>query len=58
MENKTYKQDSQITIKNTMPGNPPSMGSLLPIALLRIRSSPTKYQVSPLLKFFLGIYPL
>jgi hypothetical protein len=26
MENKTYKQDSKITIRETMPGNPPTMG--------------------------------
>jgi hypothetical protein len=31
---------------------------LLPTALLRIRSSPTKQQVSPLLKFFLGAHIL
>jgi hypothetical protein len=32
-------------------------GQLLPIALLRIRSSPTKRRVSPLLNSFLGTYP-
>jgi hypothetical protein len=31
---------------------------LLPIDLLRIRLSPTNRQVSPLLRFFLGIHAL
>jgi hypothetical protein len=42
-KNKMYKQDSiKITIKKTMPGDPPIWDQSLPIALLRIRSSPTK----------------
>jgi hypothetical protein len=38
-----YKQDSKMTIGKTMPGDPPTMGSVTPIALLKIRSSPTKW---------------
>jgi hypothetical protein len=39
---KMYKQDSKITIRKTMPGNPPTMGSVIAHSLLRIRSRPTK----------------
>jgi hypothetical protein len=42
MENKTYKQDSQITIKKLCQETHLQWDQLLPIALLRIRSSPTK----------------
>jgi hypothetical protein len=50
-ESRIDEQDSKIAIGKTMPGD---WDQLLPIALLRIRSSPTSRQVTSLLKFFLG----
>jgi hypothetical protein len=41
-KSRTNEQDSKIVIWKTMPGDLPTMGQLLPIALLTIRSSPTK----------------
>jgi hypothetical protein len=41
-ESRMYEQDSKFAIGKTMPGDPPQWDQSLPIALLRIRSSPTK----------------
>jgi hypothetical protein len=42
-KSRTYEQDSKIAIGKTMPGDPPTMGSITAHALLRFRSSPTKW---------------
>jgi hypothetical protein len=53
-----YEQDSKIAIGKAVPGDPPTMGSVTALVMLRIRSSLTKQTVFPLFKLPLGAHSL
>jgi hypothetical protein len=42
-ESRIYEKDSKIAIGETMPGDPPTMGSITAHNLVQHRSSPTKW---------------
>jgi hypothetical protein len=54
-ESRTYEQDSKIAIGKLCQETCLQWDQLLPIALLRIRSSPTKQTGLSLFEIFLGI---